>query len=99
LGHPEKAQARIVEAIIFAESRNPYEMAMARTADGELNRLLRQPARSERSATDAMSISDEHGFSFFRESARMIVGWARAQLGKTEEGVTLIREGLAGLTR
>jgi class 3 adenylate cyclase len=99
LGHPEKAQARIVEAIIFAESRNPYEMAMARTAEGELNRLLRQPARSERSATDAMAISDKYGFSFFREWARMIVGWARAQLGRMEEGVTLIREGLAGLTQ
>ena len=99
LGHPEKALARIAEAIIFAESRNAYEMAMAQTAEGELSRLLRQPARSERSAMDAMSISDEHGLSFFREWARMIVGWARAQLGRTEEGVALIREGLAGLTQ
>ena len=43
-----------------------------------------------------MAISEEHGFSFCRDVARILLGWARAQLGAGGEGVSLVRQGLAG---
>jgi predicted ATPase len=62
-----------------------------------LYRLLRAPQRAEGAARQALAISEEHGFSFCRDMARTILGWARAQLGSADEGVALIRQGLAGL--
>jgi hypothetical protein len=35
-----------------------------------------------------VAISEQHGFSFSGDSARIILGWARAQLGNRREGVT-----------
>ena len=38
--------------------------------------------------------SDERGFSQFAGAGRVILGWARANLGHTSEGVALILQGL-----
>ena len=44
-----------------------------------------------------MALSEEHGFLVLKEMARICMGWARARLGDTDEGVSLIRKGLAGM--
>ena len=47
--------------------------------------------------THALAICEEHGFPYVRDLARTMMGLARAQLGSAGEGVSLIRQGLAGL--
>ena len=58
---------------------------------------LREPQRAEVAATQALAIAEEHGFPFVRNITRLLLGWARAHLGRAGEGVALIRQGLAGL--
>jgi len=43
-----------------------------------------------------LALAEEHGF-VLRNTTRTVLGWARAQLGRADEGSALIRQGLAGL--
>src|SRR5271156_2052890 len=98
LGRPDIARARIAQAITGArESNNLYDLATARTFEGRLFWLLREPQRAEVAASQALAISEEHGFPFMRDFTRPTLGWARAQLGRAGEGVALICHGLTGL--
>jgi predicted ATPase len=98
LGHAERARERILRANVFArDSKNSYDLAVARFFESWLCRRLRDPKRAEAAATQAVALSEEHGFLFVRELALINMGWGRAQLGGAGEGVSLIRKGLAGL--
>jgi tetratricopeptide (TPR) repeat protein len=98
LGRADCAHERIARAAAFArESKQPYDLAMALLFKGYLHRFQREPREAEATCTQLLSLSEEHGFVYVCDLARGIVGWARAQLGSTSEGVSLIRQALAGL--
>jgi class 3 adenylate cyclase/tetratricopeptide (TPR) repeat protein len=98
LGRAEAAQGRIARAAAFAEaSKNPYDLAMALLFEGYLARFQREPRRADAAATRMLALAEEHGLSYAGDLARGVMGWARAQLGDTDEGVSLIRQALAGL--
>jgi tetratricopeptide (TPR) repeat protein len=98
LGRTDLARERIAQAIAFArESSNLYDPAVARVFESRLSCLLREPQRAEVAASQALAISEEHGFPIPRDQARSLLGWARVQLGRAVEGVALIRQGLAGM--
>ncbi len=100
LGHSEEARRRSAQAIAFAHDyKNPFVLAGARSLDGYLSRWFREPQRAANVAAEAVAISEQHSFPFSGDSSRIILGWARAQLGNPGEGVGLIREGLAGLAK
>src|SRR5262249_47841543 len=87
LGHADSARARIAQAIAFArDDKNPFDLAAGRQMESYLYRWLREPHHAEDSATQTLAVSEEHGFSYFRDFAPRIIGWARAQLGKPGEG-------------
>ena len=44
----------------------------------------------------ALAIIEEHGFRYVENLTLTMLGWARAQLGSASEGVSIIRQGLAG---
>ena len=82
LGHAEKAGARIAEAIAFArDQKTPFLLAGGRSLESYLYRWFREPQRAADAASESVAISEEHGFSFYNDSPRIILGWARAQLG------------------
>ncbi len=98
LGHAEQARGRNAQAIALArDHKSPFLLAGSRSFEGYLSRWLREPQRAADAAGESVAISDQHGFSFTSHSSRIILGWARAQLGNPEEGVALIRQGMAGL--
>jgi hypothetical protein len=98
LGHADSARERIAQMIAFArDSENPYDLALGRFFESWLCRWLGEPQRVEAAARQALALAEEHGFPFVRDWARTVLGWARAQLGGAGEGVSLIRQGLAGL--
>jgi class 3 adenylate cyclase/tetratricopeptide (TPR) repeat protein len=100
LGHPEEASRRSAQAIAFAHDyKNPFVLAGARSLDGYLHRWFREPQPAADAAAEAVAISEQHSFSFSGDSSRIILGWARAQLGNPAEGVALVRQGLAGLAK
>jgi predicted ATPase len=97
-GHTDRARDRVAQAFAFAhDSKNPYDLAAAGLFDSWLSYLLREPQRAEAAATRALALSEEHGFPFVREMSRAAMGWARAQLGRPSEGVSIVRHGLDGM--
>jgi class 3 adenylate cyclase/tetratricopeptide (TPR) repeat protein len=97
LGRTDSACERIARAVAFAQdSKHPYDLAMALLFEGYLHRFQREPRQAEAAGTQLLSISEEHGFAYACDLARGVIGWARAQLGRTGEGVSLIRQALAG---
>jgi tetratricopeptide (TPR) repeat protein len=58
--------------------------------------LLREPEQAENLAAQALALSDEYGFPYHAAQARIYLGRARAGLGSSAEGVSLIRQGLTG---
>jgi tetratricopeptide (TPR) repeat protein len=98
LGRADCAHERIARALAFAQdSKQPFDLAMALLFEGYLHRFQREPRQAEVASTRLLSLSEEHGFSYACDLARGVIGWARAQFGHTREGVSLIREALAGL--
>jgi len=79
------------------ESNNPYDLAVARLFESRLSCWLREPQHAEVAATQALTIAEEHGFSYVRNFSLPMLGWARAQLGRAGEGVALIRQGVADM--
>ena len=98
LGRADIARERLARALAFArDSSNLYDLGGARTFESWLSCWLREPQRAEVAATQAVAIGEEHGFQLGLNFDRLLLGWARAQLGHAGEGVALIRRGLAGL--
>ena len=98
LGRADSARERIARAMAFAKDSNqPYDLAMALLFEGYLHRFQREPRQVEAVGTQLLSLSEEHGFAYACDLARGLIGWARAQLGRTREGVSLISQALAGL--
>jgi class 3 adenylate cyclase/tetratricopeptide (TPR) repeat protein len=95
LGRADTARERIQQAIAGAgENNSPYEQTWAQTFAAELQLHLREAAATEAVADQVVTRSDERGFSQFAGAGRVFLGWARANLGHTSEGVALIRQGL-----
>ena len=98
LGHVQEARDRIALAMGYARDHNsPFVLASGRSLEGYWYRWLREPQRAADVTAESVAISDEHGFSDYKAWPRIILGWARAQLGNPREGVALIRDGLAAL--
>jgi len=97
-GHADRARDRIAQAFAFArDSKNPYDLACAGFFDSFVSYLLRDPQQAEAAADRAVALCEEHGFPFVRHLSRTSVGWARAQLGRPGEGVSIVRQGLDDL--
>jgi class 3 adenylate cyclase len=98
VGRADSARERIARAIAFArDSNSPYELAAARMIESRLSCLLREPPGAKVAGTQALTLAEEHGFAYLRNSTLPLLDWARAQLGTPGEGVALIRQGLAGM--
>jgi len=78
--------------------RNPYATAAAQISAANLHAMLRDFARAEALAAEALASCDEHGLLDFAFYARTPLGLARAELGHAAEGVALLRQALAGAT-
>jgi tetratricopeptide (TPR) repeat protein len=99
LGRADSARERIARALAFAQdSKHPYDLAIALLYAGYLYRFQREARQAETTGAQLLSLSEEHGFAYACDLARGVIGWARARLGRTGEGVSLIRQALTGLT-
>ena len=98
LGYADLARKRIAHAIALAHaSKNPYDLAFGHFFESWLFRWLREPRLTEAAATEVLDVSEKHGFPYCIHLVRNTMGWARAALGSTAEGIALIRQGLAGM--
>src|SRR5262249_17188184 len=60
-----------------------------------LHQLRRERALTQEWAEAAITLAREHGFPVWLGPGTVLQGWARAEQGQVEEGLTQIRQGLA----
>jgi predicted ATPase len=73
---------------------NPFSEAIARTISLRVHQLRGEAAVVASQANAAIAICEQYEFVHYRAMALILRGWAIAQQGAFEEGVTEIREGL-----
>jgi tetratricopeptide (TPR) repeat protein len=97
-GHADLARERIAQAMVFArDSNNLYELGAAQMFESFVSCLLREPQGAKGAATQTLALSEDYSFPLIRDLTRPMLGWSQAQLGCANEGVAVIRQGLAGL--
>lgn len=95
LGRPDAARQHSDQAIANAERiRHPFTLAFALMFGAYLRQHLRDVEGTRDHANRAMIISTEHNFLHWKQQATILRGWALAQLGEADEGLSQMRFGL-----
>jgi predicted ATPase len=96
LGYPDQALTRLHEALILAqEVFHPHNLTFALGCAPMLHQFRREGQAAQERAEAAITLASEQGFSFWVAWGTLLRGWALAEQGRGEEGVTQIRQGLA----
>jgi len=96
LGYPDQALQKSREAITLAqELSHPHSLAFALCFAAELHQFLRETQAAQERAEAAITLSTEQGLPFWLARGVFERGWALAEQGSGEEGITQIRQGLA----
>ena len=97
LGYPDQALKRTQEALNLArELAHPYSLAFALGFAARLHQLRREGQLTREQAEATITLCTDQGIPFFLALGTVLRGWALAEQGQTEEGITQIRQGLAG---
>lgn len=96
MGQPDEAAAVCAQKDELARSlSHPYSLSWSLTW-GAIPRLYQGKHRELLALLDeGIAIADEHGIPYTAAIGRMARGWAQAQLGEREAGITQLRAGLA----
>ena len=96
LGYPAQAVKASSEALTLAqELSHPFSVGFALAFAAWLH-AYRREARLTLEAADAnITLATKQGFAFVRAHATVLRGWALAEQGQGEEGMTQIRQGIA----
>jgi predicted ATPase len=97
LGYPAQALARLHEALTLAhELSHPYSLAFARCWAALVYQLRRDVPVVHEHAEAAVALVTEEGFPKWAAWGTSSRGWALARQGQGEEGLTQVRQGIAG---
>ena len=95
LGYPDQALRTCAEARRLADaSQHPFSEAMARTINLRVHQLRGEAAVVATQANAAIALCEEHEFLHYLAMALILRGWASAQQGEFEKGITEIQRGL-----
>jgi len=96
LGYPDQAQERIRGALALAqELSHPFSLVYALFYAASLHRFRREVQATQERAEALIALSREQGFLYRLTFGTILRGWATAEQGQGEEGITPIRQGLA----
>lgn len=98
LGYPEQALAQLdASQKMGEERRHPFSQVVSLHFGGILYQQRRETEKVDRCATELSAICKEHGFSVWAPTGKIMKGWVLQQNSDDphEEGLTLIREGIA----
>ena len=98
LGFPDQARMLAIEALHYAEELNQANLtAHVRTYAGAgLDELLGETSAVRGHAEAILALADQHSLHYWRLNGLFLHGWAIAQDGSVEEGLTLMRQNLTG---
>jgi predicted ATPase/class 3 adenylate cyclase len=96
LGYPEQAQVRQSEALASArELAHPNTIAQALFCDWTLHQLLRDGRATQAQTEELIALATEQGLPLWLAAGVVIRGRTLAAGGRAEDGVAVIRRGLA----
>lgn len=96
MGYPEQALDRVRGALTLAQKHaHPFSVAYALSFTAECHRLRREGREAQERADAVIALAAEQSFPLWAAGATMFRGWAVAEQGRLEEGMTEMRQGLA----
>ena len=96
LGYPLQAEERLAEAARIGENRShPFSDAVLLHFKSVLYQHQERVEEVKTTATQMLRICQEHGFSLWEAAATVMKGWALTELNHSEEGIPMIRKGIA----
>jgi class 3 adenylate cyclase/tetratricopeptide (TPR) repeat protein len=99
LGRAHDARERLVKMKAAVNLTNPHDPALSDSIAGRLHFYMRENESAEAFAARALEQSEKHRFPAEAVLSRCLLGEARAQLGRTAEGITLISQGIDALVQ
>jgi adenylate cyclase len=95
LGYPDQALKRIEEAHeLVRELGRPASEAFIRYFAATVHRLRREGPVVREYVESVITLSNEHGLSYWLASGTFLRGWALAEQGQKEEGIAQMLRGL-----
>jgi class 3 adenylate cyclase/tetratricopeptide (TPR) repeat protein len=88
LGYPERAAARSRESFALVRNAYPADLAVALHWSALYNLMLRDPKTAYSHVVEAIRLAGEHGLISLLNLSEFLRGWALAQLGQIEEGLS-----------
>ncbi len=96
LGFPDRALERATHAVALAtELEHPFSLAYALFHTGFLHLWRREPELMRDRAVGVLDVADEHDLQIWRALGTCLLGAAKTGLGRSEDGLVEIRDGLA----
>jgi predicted ATPase len=98
LGYPDQAVAGTAQALRAAHAvtpRHPFSLGYALLSSVWVHQFRREPVIALRESEAAAEFATEQGFPTWLAHGLIVQGWAEAELGSTERGVSLGEEALA----
>jgi predicted ATPase/class 3 adenylate cyclase len=96
LGYPDRALERANRAVALAiELEHPFTMAYALFHTGFLHLWRREPQLVRDRAVAVLDVADEHDLVIWRPLGTVLLGAAKTELGRSEEGLAAISDGFA----
>jgi predicted ATPase len=96
LGYPDQARQRSREALPLAQDIDPpWSTVVVWAMNVVLHQSLHEAQAVQQQAEAMIALAHEQGFSALLAGATVRRGWALAEQGQAEEGITQMRQGLA----
>ena len=96
LGFPDQAVRMSHKALALAsELSHPPSLAHARFYNAMFCQFRHEELETQEHAEALEKLTAEHGLPSYSAAAAVLLGWAIAETGNGEEGMTQIRRGLA----
>jgi len=95
LGHPDDAALESETAVHMSESLSPSSQAVALFFAAMVHQMRGEARQTRQFAERCASIAAEHGLSFWMAGSAVFRGWAIAAERKLDEGIAVMRQGLA----
>ena len=96
LGYPKQAEERLNKSLTIGKDTNhPFSDAVSLHFKTVLYQYRGEVEVVDTSATEMLQICQEHEFSVWEAAATVMKGWALAERKAPEEGIAMIRKGIA----
>lgn len=95
LGYPDQGRLKSQQALDLArELEHPFSLALALDFAASFHTLCREGSIVREYAQEAIALSRQHHFPLWEAMGLVLLGWAAAELGKVEKGISQMAEGL-----